>query len=493
MSVLCVNYRKIAVMTVFAVMCLAVSSTYVWASKGDLIAVTKLADKVEAPLSIVYGKAEMIDIDGAVADVLVANPSVIAVQAVQSNRLYVVGTTVGDTNIIALDKEGNTIKRLDVHVRYDVQAIQALVNDLFPDENVKVSSIHDQILLTGNVSNPDVASKVSNIVAHYVSDLTDSEGAVDELVSSLLEVNGEQQVMLRVRVLEASRTVARELGIETNANDPDDLAAQPIFGRLPPQNQGGLLNYGTLASSVGLTNTPLATLGLVRNSDQGGIGALGVFIQALEQEDLVKVLAEPNLTAVSGEQAGFLAGGEFPVPQGLDQQGNLVVEFQPFGVSLNFRPVVLSDERISLQLNTEVSSLDYESAVVLSGVTVPGLDIRRAETTVEVPSGGTLMIAGLLQSEAVSGLSGLPGVNKAPVLGDLISSDSFQRDETELLVFITPYLVEPYKDEDRFEKKPNHEKRALALSFIGNIRRNFEISDEDELFGDDERIGYLLD
>jgi pilus assembly protein CpaC len=232
--------------------------------------------------------------------------------------------------------------------------------------------------------------------------------------------------------------------------------------------------------------------GLFLDTGINGVGQLGVFLEALEEENLVNVLAEPNLTAVSGQQAGFLAGGEFPVPTGRDQFGNITIEFREFGVSLNFRPVVLSDKRINLQLNTEVSSLDNTNAVVLSDLVVPGLDIRRAETTIELPSGGSLMIAGLLQSETAKGMNGLPGIKNTPVLGDLISSDSFSRDETELVVIVTTYLVESYADKEKSEKVPREQNSQMAKIFAGNIRRMFNLDDE-EVFAGQGAYGYMLD
>jgi Flp pilus assembly secretin CpaC len=167
----------------------------------------------------------------------------------------------------------------------------------------------------------------------------------------------------------------------------------------------------------------------------------------LEDEDMAHILAEPNLTAISGEEAGFLAGGEFPVPAGRDSDGNVLIQFRSFGVSLNFRPIVMSENRISLQLKTEVSSLSRDQSVTIAGLDVPGLNVRRASTTVEVPSGGGLMIAGLLESQAVKSMSGLPGIREVPVLGDLVSSRSFNRDESELVVLINAYLVKPYAEQ----------------------------------------------
>ncbi|MEZ5814154.1 MAG: type II and III secretion system protein family protein [Alphaproteobacteria bacterium] len=466
----------------------------VWAAKGDLETLQEEV-KLEPPLNITLGKADLVSVGGDVSDVLVANPSVVDVMAVQSNSLYLVGKQVGDTNIIALDAAGNVVKRIDIHVSYDLQAIQSLVNELFPEETVKVGSIHDQVLLTGTVSNPEVSGKVANIVGHYVSDLQDESGkTIDELISNLMEVRGEQQVMLRVKILEASRTVLKELGVESYLNDPNELSATTLFGATPGSsltNRGDGLDFAT-GAGIALSKDPTGILGGVVDTGVDGLGLLGLELNALEERNLVNILAEPNLAAVSGEQAGFLAGGEFPVPAGRDRLGNIVIEFREFGVALNFRPVVLSSERISLQMNTEVSSLDYQNAVTLADLVVPGLDIRRAETTVEVQSGGSLMIAGILRSDALEGMSGLPGISSTPVLGDLVRSDSFQREETELVVIVTPYLVEPYSETSRADRVPKQQSNPLAQAFVANIRRNYDVEDEG-IFAQDEQFGYLLD
>lgn len=287
--------------------------------------------------------------------------------------------------------------------------------------------------------------------------------------------------MLQVRILEASRTVLKELGLETYANA--DLTSTT--------SRGDQLQFLT-GGGIALSNDPSGILSGIVDSGVNGLGTIGLELNALEERNLINVLAEPNLTAVSGEQAGFLAGGEFPVPAGRDQVGNIIIEFREFGVSLNFRPVVLSGKRISLQMNTEVSSLDFENAVTLADLVVPGLDIRRADTTVEIPSGGSLMIAGILRSDALEGMSGLPGISKTPVLGDLVKSQSFQRQETELVVIVTPYLVEPYAEDKRAAPVPRQEGNPLAQAFAANIRRAYEIED-DQIFALDERFGYLLD
>jgi len=471
------------------------------AAKGDLVSINLDEERIKPPLEIILGKAEVVALNGPVSDIMVADPSIVDVQAIQSHSLYIVGLGIGDTNVITLDAQGNVLDRLDVHVTYDLLSIRSLVDQLFPEEQVKVDSIHGQVLLTGTASTPEAASKIANLVSHYVGELIGEDwDTLDDWVVNLMDVRGEQQVMLQVKIVEATRSVLKELGLKTDVNDLNELSATTIFGATPGTSQFGngvaVTDPAELAFSTGaglaLSQDPIGSARVLFDSGLAGIGAVGLFLDALEEEGMVNILAEPNLTAVSGEQAGFLAGGEFPVPVGRDQVGNLVIEFREFGVSLNFRPIVMSDKRISLQMNTEVSSLDFDNAITLSDVQVPGLDVRRAETTVEIPSGGSLMIAGLLQSEAVQGMAGLPGIRKTPIIGDLVSSESFKREETELVVIVTCYLVEPYADEAKAEEVPKQRERPLSTAFADNLRRAFGLKDN-ELFVENSPFGYLLD
>lgn len=464
---------------------------HVWASKGDVVGIGK---EVGEPLRITLGKAELVRVDGDVADVMVANSEIINVQAVQSDKLYIVGTGVGDTNLIVLDSAGEVIQQIDVHVSYDLKAINSFLKKAYPEEDVTVDVLHDQIMLMGSVSTPEMASIITNVVGSYAGDVQDDDGEPDELITNLVRVRGEQQVMLQVRILEASRSFVRDLGLNTVTNDLDENAAALVFGGFPPtSSRGGDLSVGnTVGDGVALPNDPASTLRFLLDTAVPGVGTLGMFLSALEREDLVSILAEPNLTTISGQQAGFLAGGEFPVPVGRDQVGNLVIEFREFGVSLNFRPVVMSADRISMQLNAEVSSLDFVNSVGAGDLVIPGLDIRRTDTTVELPSGGTMMISGLLQSDTVEGLAGLPGIRKAPVIGDLISSKAFERNETELVVLVSAYLVEPHADKSRAEEVPKQRNNPLAQSFAINLRNRFDRVDED-IFYSDQVYGYLLD
>ena len=454
------------------------------------------------------GKGQVFPVEGAVSDVMVGNASIAEVTPLKSGNIYLVGLTIGDTNIITIDAEGNQIAEYDVHVTYDLVALRSMIGRLFPEEDVSIEAVNSQVLVTGHVSTPAQSAKIMNLVASYVGEVQEERAEVaDQLVENMMNVRGNQQVMLRVKIAEISRNILKELGVETSFNDPDELSSislfgdneivqSSIFGADPPGSAetDPLLAISNLinGSQTGLTEDPFSTLSVLGDSTINGIGLVNVVLNMLEQDNLANILAEPNLTAISGQQAGFLAGGEFPVPVGRDQRGNVVLEFRPFGVSLNFVPRVMSPDRISLQLNTEVSSLDFDSAVTLAEINVPGLDVRRAETTVELPSGGSLMIGGLIQSEMVKGLSGLPGIMNTPVLGDLVKSDSFQREETELVVIVTAYLVEPYADETQALVIPRQQTDHLAQAFLANLRRTYGFTADDTIRDNPGLVGYLI-
>ncbi len=468
-------------------------------ASADKSNVAKLGIQKTPDMELTLGKAEMMNIDGDVADVLVADPSIVDVMAIKSNRLYLVGSSLGDTNIMALDDQGNVLKKFNVHVKLDTQQLQSVVEELYPNEPVTIRSLNDQVLLTGDVSTPAVSNKIVDLVSRYTADATGATGTQSPIVN-MMAVRGEQQVMLRVKIVEASRNALKDLGLE--ANSP---------------NGGGIGQVGaTFATSAALGLSNPAQLGIAAlNYSSGDFGNLNFLARALEEEGIVNTLAEPNLTAISGEQAGFLAGGEFPIPTEIDRNGNLIYEFRPFGVSLNFRPIVMSENRISLQLTTEVSTTSFDQNLQLNGINVPTFNVRRAETTVELPSGGTLMIAGLLQSDTISGLTQLPGIGDVPVVGDLVKSDTFKRDESEVVVMITPYLVQPFAQNRSVPKsvsseatrqnadmgiygsmeapiEPQREINRIQSLFANNIRRVYG-SDAPEDLLSSPHSGYMLD
>ena len=447
-----------------------------YAEKTGLLTFAAERQARDPTIVLSMGKADIIDIEGPVSDVMIANPSIARITIINPNRLYIAGLNLGDTNIIALDSQGDVVGRMNVHVKINEEYLQKLVEEYFPNEDIKIRALLDQIILSGTVSTPAVATRVQNFVMHAVTEIQGVEGSPDEYLANFLEVRGEQQVMLRVRIVEASRDVLKELGIQSQI-DSEGLTTRVVSS----------LTEG----AGGLTLDPLTTARLRVNPKTRGIGILDLALRALAEENMINILAEPNLTAISGEQAGFLAGGEFPVPDGRDLQGNIKVQYRQFGVSLNFIPRVLSQDRISLHMDTEVSSLDFTKGLVTADTVIPALDVRRAGTTVELPSGGSLMIAGILRSDSVSAMSGLPGIMKTPVLGKLVSSERFERRETELLIIVTPYLVQPYGAPEVAREVPSSVPNPLAVAFRANIERLFGRKDED-LFEGEEHYGYLL-
>lgn len=490
--------RIIAIFAVF--LSFGFASHMALASKASVLKVDPHDMSAEESfVALTLGKGRMVNIKGAVSDVMVADPSLIKVTAIQSGRLYIVGSRVGDTNIIVLDSAGDVIKSLDVHVRVDIVAIQRTLKDLFPDEDVKVTTVNDQIILRGDVSTPAVASRIRDVVARFASDAGgagaasptgDAAGssglassAAQNTIINMMNVQGEQQVMLRVRILELARTALKELGLETQVNPGGSLSAD---------GSGGLINVN---NQTGLSQAPFASGQLILDTGISGLTPFNFLLNALEDRDLVKTLAEPNLTAISGQEAGFLAGGQFPLPSipDNDLQASTNIRLQPFGVALDFVPTVLSSKRISLQLSTEVSSISPENSISIGSpaINIPGLDIRRANTTVEIASGSTMMIAGLIQSDYIKGLAGLPGVMNTPVIGDLIKSRSFQRNETELVIMVTPYIVKPFSDKNKSRQIPGQNNDPLQVSFEKNMREIY--GSKYPLSPKMENVGYVID
>ncbi len=277
-----------------------------YASKTDLVDMRITSHKDAQAIELTQGMAEVVELDGEVADVLVANPSLVDVSALKSNKLYLVGLNLGTTNIITLDAEGDVLKRFNVHVKIDDEALNATLKELFPDEDVQVKTLTDQVILSGTVSSADVANSIGNVANHYLGEIVDANFTIDEMLVNLLKVRGKSQVTLRVKVMEVSRSLLRETGVDTDIADigtnmGGDLVNNPDLGGI----FGGVLQ-------TGVTETPFATFGLLERF--GAFGPVDIALTLLEEDGLVKILAEPNLTAISGESAGFLAGGEFPVP-----------------------------------------------------------------------------------------------------------------------------------------------------------------------------------
>lgn len=387
-------------------------------------------------VSLGLNKAIIVQLDSDARDVLVSSPDVVDAVVRSPRRIYLLGLKTGQTNAFFFDAAGHQIGSLEILVEKDMIDLQNSLRAMMPGSNIKVSAVNDHVVLNGTVTNAQESARAQDLAGRFAGD--------PNKVVNMLRVPGSEQVMLRVRVAEMQRSIAKQFGI--------DLATAAVVGGVPiaaaaaPQFAlvGKALN-DLMAGTAGQLCDPVAVPGKCT----GGPNNLTGTLKALEQIGLIHTLAEPNLTAVSGETAKFLAGGEFPVPVSRDRDGNVTIEFKQFGVGLSFTPVVLSAGRISLQVSTEVSELSTTGAFTIQGSTpgssqtIPALSVRRTQTTVELPSGGSFAIAGLMQHTSKQVIQALPGVKDLPILGALFRSRDFENDESELVVIISAYLVTP--------------------------------------------------
>lgn len=402
------------------------------------------ANTREQRITLGLNKAEIVELDRDVKDVDVASPDIVDAVVKNPRRILLIAAKVGQTNVFFTDADGRRLLALDIRVEKDVADLDSLMRATLPNSAIKVSAISDNVLLSGSVANATEASRAVSLANGWTGD--------PKKVVNMISVSGGQQVTLKVRIAEMNRNIAKQLGI--NLTSVQFAGTAPLV--LNSANPYGLLGkalsdlsgaqFGQICGNGSTVVNPLAAL-----KGQGVCSPLNSDLQAtlnaLEQVGVVHLLAEPNLTAVSGETARFLAGGEFPIPVARDRDGNITVDYKQFGVGLSFTPVVLSSGRISLQISTEVSELtstgSYQIGAGASALTVPALSVRRAQTTIELPSGGTFAIAGLMQNNSKQVIDGIPGAKDVPVLGALFRSRDYQNNETELVVLASIYLAEP--------------------------------------------------
>jgi pilus assembly protein CpaC len=425
------------------------------------------------------GSARAIDLPTDAHDAIVSNPAVAEALTHSSRRYTIIGVAPGQTDAVFLDAAGRTILSLRIRVDAGVYALQDSIDRIAPGSQAHAEALNDSIVLTGMVTSPAEADRVVQLARAFVS--------APEKVLNMMTVAGSDQVTLKVRVVEVQRSAAKQLGLSSNVIFNSGSQAVS-FGRTNTygangaslggggacytQNGARTTNFSNSTSNNGqASNTttdttttiagPTVTETVVGNSLTNAVAAAASSIystvtgnnasaclQAFERVGLIRTLAEPNLTSVNGESATFLAGGEFPVPSGRDKDGTITVEYKPYGVSLAFRPVVRSAGNISMQVSVEVSELANDGGLTIgagttSSISLPGLKVRRSQTTVELPSGGSMMIAGMLQENTAQTIDSLPGVTNLPVLGSLFRSRDYMNGETELVVIVEPYIVSP--------------------------------------------------
>ena len=419
----------------------------------------RAGDPLPQTRSIIVGrnKSMLVELPRELRDVVVSNPSIMDAVLQSSNRVYLIGKRTGQSNAFFFDANGQQILTLEVLVEIDTAPLEQLLHRLLPGSSIRAEVLNDTVILTGGVRNPIDSNRASDIASRFVvSPSPENDDRNRQKVINMLAVEGEEQVMLRVTVAEVQRSALKQMGVNLGAlvtsgqfstyfltENALPLTAALGLGGLPVM---AVPTIGASAGNVLAYNTGPAE-GVFGNSGTQsfwgtGNNQLAFAIRALERDGLVRTLAEPNLTATSGETAKFLAGGEFPIPV-VDTQGQLSVTFKEFGVGLAFTPLVMSEGRINLKIETEVSELTNSGAVTLSNIQIPALKKRQAKSTVELPSGGSIAMAGLISDDVRQNLDGFPGLREVPILGTLFRSRDFVRQETELVVIVTPYTVRP--------------------------------------------------
>lgn len=389
-------------------------------------------------LTVGLKKSVLIELPEDFRDMLISDPAIVEAVVRSARRVHLLGQQVGQATVSFAGADGRTLKTLDISVERDLTPVAAMIKRLMPEADIRLEAINNNIVVMGSVASPLDASRIADIAGRFVSGR--------EQVLNLVNVEAKEQVLLRVNVVEMNRSVIRRLGVDIRKALASGTitalkisdAAFPLTGAAAPAVSFGNLAEAALGSGAGDT----LALGW-----SNGKAQIDVLLQALERNGLARTLAEPNLTSVSGETAKFLAGGEYPVPVGNDRDG-VTISFKPFGVGLSFTPIVLSAGRISLQIETEVSELTNEGAVSVNEISISALRVRRASSTLELPSGGSLVMAGLISSQTRRNLDGLPGLRDLPVIGALFRSEDFIRSETELVVIVTPVLVRAAQEEN---------------------------------------------
>jgi pilus assembly protein CpaC len=435
-------------------------------------------------LSLGVGKSVVVDLPREVKDVLVADPKIANAVIRSAQRAYIIGSAVGQTNVVFFDGDGQQIAAYDIAVKRDLNGVRAALRQSLP--GVQIEGVGDGVVLTGQVSSPVEAQQAADVAARLV-------GGADKVVNSIV-VRGRDQVMLKVTVAEVRRDIVKQLGI--------DLSASMNYGT-------AVVNFNN-SNPFTANNGPLVSAnGLAASSVLKGLPTVTATMRAMEHAGVVRTLAEPNLTAISGESATFIAGGEFPIPAGYacDPTTHVCttqITYKKFGISLNFTPVVLAEGRISLRVMTEVSELSNDNSITVSqalsggstnSISIPSIKTRRAETTLEIPSGGSMAMAGLIQQQTKQAVNGLPGFDQLPVLGQLFRSQDFVNNETELMVMVTPFVVravaqkELSRPDDGFASASD-----LQSALLGRINRIYGVAGRIETVGGSPgNFGFIID
>ncbi len=446
-------------------------------------------------------------------EVQVANPDIADIYAHSPKKITVIGKAWGTTSVRAVGDNGNVIGDFDVVVGHDLPAIRRALKTFLPNEAIGVEMVNTSIALTGQVSGANVVQQAVAITEDFIRANSqmpniavpygDVQPPAPQIIN-MLQVTSGQQVMLRVQIGEIRREALKTLGIDLNVLSQasgSSLVALGTGGGIASLVGGGdeVINPGTFLLPGGQTPTDTRGVMVGRWQPDGPTGnTVSGALKALERDGVFKLLAEPNLVAVSGEEAEFLAGGEIPVPS-VDSSGGssggVSIEYKPFGVALRFTPQILSENRIRMMVLPEVSEISSENTIQISGFFIPSITTRRAKTTVELAPGESFMIAGLIKDDMRATIDQMPGVKEVPVLGALFRSTEFRRNETELVIAVTPYIVDPLKGSDvklpTDDFRPSSQMELFFYGALGSLSGNASrISQTPPVEGP---IGFMVD
>ncbi|MCH7936975.1 MAG: type II and III secretion system protein family protein [Proteobacteria bacterium] len=424
---------------------------------------TAVAGEDLSVIELSLNQAKVLTLPRSVSNIVIGNPAIANVRfdPEQPTKIYIVSLAVGSTNIFFIDQNGEIVQQSDIRVVFDHNGIKAALKKLLPNENIDVLIFRDSIFLTGKVHTAAAAADAVNIATRFVGEPAN--------VVNMISVIGGQQVILKVRVAEVDRDLRKQLQVSGFFTTKLGRRSRLSIDLFAPTPTFGNLAIAQLFTGANIFGDP--TFG------------------TRETDSLVKTLAEPTLTAISGETASFLSGGEFPFPSGLDENGQTIFEFREFGIRLSFTPVVLDKGRIRLQISTEISAL---GAVINSQ---QSLTQKRTDTTIELPSGGTLMISGLLTDDVTDQIDGIPYLKNIPVLGALFRSTEFRRQESELIITVTVYLAKPIDSyaaaalpSDGFEPASD-----IDIYLLGRLSRHY--GDSQHIFWENPlkgAFGYIM-
>lgn len=417
-----------------------------------LMAATSVIAPTGVLLDVDVGKGVILRLDRPAGNVFVADPTIADVQIKSPTVIYLLGKAAGTTTLFALDKQDQVLLNSPVEVHSDNLGLQRALQQLIPGTDVRARSVNDSIVLEGTVKSAAEGDDIRKIAARYVPN--------DKQLVNEMQLAAPNQINLHVRIAEVSRNVVKQFGIDWfNAANTGVAAFGLVTGgtaiaaastnltKIAPTLPGSTTTFfNTQGSALLGSGAPSNIYGGVKV----GSKSINALVTALEDEGLITMLAEPNLTAVSGQKASFLAGGEFPVPVPQSGTGGgavVTIDYKQFGVSLSFIATVLGGNRISLHVEPEVSQIDTTTAIQVAGVNVPGVSTRRAETTVELASGQTFAIGGLMSNNVTQQMNKFPWLGDIPILGQLFRSEAFQRNESELVILVTPYIVRPVSEQ----------------------------------------------